>query len=69
QRGHPVGFAARFRDELLACRGDTGARVLLERQAERLVTFATDDPGVLADVDTPADLERLTGREAPAGSR
>ncbi|MEO8331809.1 MAG: nucleotidyltransferase family protein, partial [Gallionella sp.] len=31
RRGHPVGFSRRYREELLALQGDTGARRLLER--------------------------------------
>jgi molybdenum cofactor cytidylyltransferase len=54
QRGHPVGFAARWRDDLLALHGDEGARELLKRGP---LTFLTvDDPGVLRDIDTPDDL-------------
>jgi molybdenum cofactor cytidylyltransferase len=55
-RGHPVGFGVGFREALLALRGDCGARDLLETQAARLVRIDTDDPGILADVDTAADL-------------
>jgi molybdenum cofactor cytidylyltransferase len=56
QRGHPVGFSAMFRSELLALDGDRGARQLLTRHADRLVRCEIDDPGVLMDVDTPMDL-------------
>jgi len=56
RRGHPVGFGHAFRDELLALRGDQGARDLLKRHASRLVLLTVDDPGILADVDTPADV-------------
>jgi molybdenum cofactor cytidylyltransferase len=49
QRGHPVGFAAHLRDELLALTGDTGARTVLTAHPPRL--FEVDDPGVLYDVD------------------
>jgi len=55
-RGHPVGFSARFRDELLALRGDRGARTLIERHADQLQIIDVDDPGVLRDVDRPADV-------------
>jgi molybdenum cofactor cytidylyltransferase len=56
RRGHPVGFAARFRRELAALDGDLGARGLLAAQREAIVLIDVDDPGVLRDVDTPADL-------------
>ena len=56
RRGHPVGFATRWRDELLGLTGDEGARALLARHRERIVPIATDDAGVLRDVDVPGDL-------------
>lgn len=59
RRGHPVGFAARYRDELLALRGDTGARHLLERDAADIVTINTSDRGIFTDIDRPGDLAEL----------
>lgn len=56
QQGHPVGFAAEFGEALRALSGDTGARAIVEAHAQRLQLIETDDPGVLRDVDTPADL-------------
>jgi molybdenum cofactor cytidylyltransferase len=56
KRGHPVGFAAAHRAELVALAGDQGARAIVEANAS-LVTFVdVDDMGVLADVDVPGDL-------------
>lgn len=59
-RGHPVGFAAGYRDELLALDGDRGARALVERDVAALRRIDTDDAGVLMDIDTPADLMTIT---------
>jgi len=56
QRGHPVAFAAALRDELLALHGDEGARSVLQRYREQVRLLDCTDPGVLADIDTPADL-------------
>jgi len=56
ERGHPVGFAARFRPQLQALRGDKGARSLLEGNVSLLRLIETDDPGVCRDIDTPADV-------------
>lgn len=53
-RGHPVGFAARHYDALAALDGDTGARALFASAPVNLIDV--DDPGILRDVDTPADL-------------
>jgi len=60
QRGHPVGFSAEFGPALRALQGDRGARDLLARHADRLRCLEVDDPGILRDVDTPADLVMTT---------
>ena len=62
ERGHPVGFSSALVTELLALKGDAGARSVLARYRGVLSTIATADRGVLYDVDTPADL-------APPGLR
>ena len=56
RRGHPVGIAARFRDELAALRGDEGAKQLLAQHASEIVKIPVGDPAVLRDIDTPGDL-------------
>ena len=56
RRGHPVGVAGEFVEELLSLRGDEGAKALLARNARRLVKIPVGDPGVIRDIDTPADL-------------
>ena len=57
RRGHPVGFSAELYSELIALGGDEGARRLVARYPAFGVEL--DDPGVLVDVDTPADLDAL----------
>jgi molybdenum cofactor cytidylyltransferase len=54
--GHPVGFAAKFRSELEGLRGDTGARAVIKRHAHEVYYLATQDAGILADIDTLADF-------------
>jgi molybdenum cofactor cytidylyltransferase len=54
RRGHPVGISGTFFDDLLACKGDEGAKQLFARNEVRKV--AVGDPGVIRDIDTPADL-------------
>lgn len=56
RRGHPVGIAGRFGAELRAASGDEGAKKLLDTHAAELVKIPVGDPGVIRDVDTPADL-------------
>jgi molybdenum cofactor cytidylyltransferase len=55
-RGHPVGFAAAYRDELAGLTGDAGARAILKRDHDRIRVVEVNDPGVLRDIDTPEDL-------------
>jgi molybdenum cofactor cytidylyltransferase len=61
-RGHPVGFAGALRDALAALSGDAGAREVLRTERGRVQLMDCDDAGVLADVDTPADLAQI-GRD------
>lgn len=64
RRGHPVGFAARWREALAAIDGDLGARALLAQA--RPLSIEVDDAGCLLDLDTPADYDALA---APAATR
>jgi molybdenum cofactor cytidylyltransferase len=63
QRGHPVGFGSRFRDHLLALSGDAGARPILAAHASAVHQIEVGDPGVVQDLDTPADASRLAKRQ------
>ena len=58
KRGHPVGFSRDFFDALSRLEGDCGARELLANNPDDIRFFTCDDPGVLADIDTPEDLAR-----------
>ena len=54
RRGHPIGFAAAYYPRLSALSGDEGGKQLV--LTDRPLLVATDDEGVLRDVDTRADL-------------
>ena len=56
RRGHPVGIAGQFFEQLAELRGDEGAKALLAAHRDRLVKIPVGDPGVIRDIDTPADL-------------
>ena len=56
RRGHPVGLSAKFFAQLLELQGDEGAKKLLAAHHDRLVKIPVGDPGVIRDIDTPADL-------------
>jgi molybdenum cofactor cytidylyltransferase len=61
ERGHPVGFGAGLREELLALGGDQGARAVVERHRDAVKLFECDDPGILLDVDRKNDIAFLQG--------
>ncbi len=56
KRGHPVLWSARHFGEMRKLGGDVGARGLLERHADAVLTVPVDDPAVHLDVDTPEML-------------
>lgn len=68
-KGHPVGFCASFWPGLMALKGDSGARSLLDAHPEALIQLQVDDPGILMDVDVPDDLVPKQGRERVGNSK
>jgi len=56
ERGHPVLFCQDYFDEIQALRGDRGARVVVDAHPDNVFTIEVLDPGVIRDIDTPADL-------------
>ena len=54
QSGHPVGFGAICRDDLLCLQGDSGAASVVKKYAPKLLPV--DDIGTVHDVDTLMDL-------------
>jgi 4-nitrophenyl phosphatase len=67
QRGTPVLFARRLFPEFATVTGDAGGRSLITRYTKDVATVEVADPDVLADIDTPADYQRLRARVS--GSR
>lgn len=64
RRGHPVLFDRSVFAELLAAPEDKGARVVVNADPQRVSYVDVDDPGVVLDLDTPADLRRA-GLQGP----
>ncbi len=62
RHGHPVLYSRAFLSAVVAAPADGNARDLARGWAERTVTVAVGDPGILVNVDTPADYRRLTAR-------
>jgi molybdenum cofactor cytidylyltransferase len=67
RRGHPVIFDRAIFEELMAAPEDQGARVVVNADAERVHYVDVNDPGVVLDLDTPADLLRV-GLLPPPGA-
>jgi len=56
QRGHPVGFNQRYKDELIALNDDVGARHIIANHQNQLELVPTNDAGVIIDVDQASDI-------------
>ncbi len=58
RRGNPVLWHRSFFQEILGLAGDRGARGLLELYPERVTEVVLQNPGLLIDIDTQAELDR-----------
>jgi molybdenum cofactor cytidylyltransferase len=67
RRGHPVIFDRSVFAELMAAPEDQGARVVVNAKPERVLYVDVDDPGVVLDLDTPADLANAGLPPPPSG--
>ena len=56
--GHPVGWPRHYFPLLETLQGDQGARNLLQRFHDKIKYVATDDEGIIRDIDHPEDLHR-----------
>ena len=65
RRGNPILWGSRYFAEMMQLTGDAGAKQLLAQHAERVTEVTVGSDSIFADVDTPADLARLT-RDARA---
>lgn len=54
-RGHPAGFSRQWYSALMKLEGDKGARAILQH-SDQLQRIDCDKPGVVWDIDTPADI-------------
>ncbi len=68
KRGHPVLFSSKLFDELKKAPAEVGARSVVWAHADKVVEVPTRERGVILDVDTPKDYERLQGNlQSPPG--
>jgi molybdenum cofactor cytidylyltransferase len=64
RRGHPIWFSRELIAEFLALPESGAARDVVRRHAADTGFLDLDDPGIVADIDRPADYAALIG-EAP----
>ena len=67
QKGNPIIFKRRYLPELLTLKGDVGGRELLKRHPEDIFYIEVRDPGVVTNVNTPDDYEKLKNKFARGG--
>jgi len=62
KRGHPVIFRATLYDELLAAPPDVGARQVVWAHATDIAEVATEEEGVILNLNDPESLRRVMGK-------
>jgi molybdenum cofactor cytidylyltransferase len=62
QRGNPVLLDRSLFAEAMALEGDVGCRAIFPRHLTEIVNVNVEDPGVLLDIDDPAQYQRLKFR-------
>ncbi len=60
QRGNPVLFDLRYREEMLALQGEVGGKSILARHPEAVLEVALPAGNILIDADTPEAYARLS---------
>jgi molybdenum cofactor cytidylyltransferase len=63
KRGHPVLLSNRLFPELLSAPVDQGAKVVVRGHPEDTLELATEDEGVIIDIDTPEEYRKHLGRK------
>jgi CTP:molybdopterin cytidylyltransferase MocA len=59
RRGHPVFFSSELFAEILSLRADQGLNVVVRRDPARVIEVPVANAGVLRDIDTPEEFEKL----------
>jgi molybdenum cofactor cytidylyltransferase len=61
KRGHPAVFHRDLFQEFMETPLEEGPKNILARHARETAEILTEEPGVVEDIDTPAEYEALTG--------
>jgi CTP:molybdopterin cytidylyltransferase MocA len=59
RRGHPVFFSSELFGEILALSADQGLNAVVRRDPGRVIEVPIANAGVLRDIDTPEEFEKL----------
>ena len=59
RRGHPVLFASQVLEEIVALPEGQGANIVVRRNPDRIIEVPVDAPGILVDIDTPEQFQKL----------
>src|SRR5262249_47254742 len=59
RRGHPVLFASDVLEEILDLTASQGANIVVRKDPGRILEVPVYERGILVDIDTPEDFERL----------
>ena len=59
KRGHPVLFSREVLQEILALPPSQGANIVVRKDPGRIIEVPVESPGILVDVDTPEEFEKL----------
>ncbi len=59
RRGHPLIFPASLEPFVQSDACDSGLNALPRTHADRVITVSCGSPGVIRDIDTPADYDKL----------
>ena len=63
RRGHPVFFSRKLLNEILALPPAASAKQVVHAHEDEALYLDVADPGVLRDIDTPADYQALAAEE------
>jgi CTP:molybdopterin cytidylyltransferase MocA len=63
RRGHPVALPWALAQEVRGLPEGVGINALVALMGSRVVELPVDDPGAVADLDTPEDYQRWAGAE------
>src|SRR5438093_598911 len=59
RRGHPVLFSSEILEEILVLPPSEGANIVVRKNPDRVIEVPVNAPGILVDIDTPEQFERL----------